>query len=248
MKNKAKKSGAGSKTKNIVFVIYDGVTMVDFVGATEVFYMVPGITLHWVAPTMNVITTSEKMRVLPTCTFDDAPHDIEVLFIPGGYTDGVTNTMFDKKYQEYIKHSAKRAKWAGSVCTGAFIAAAAGILDDCLVTTYWSQLDNLKLLQDKYNFLVVPGYPRFLLDDEHKRFTGGGISSSIDLALKLTEEIFDKETAEKAQLYIQYAPGPPVRSGDPCQAPVKISAEVLKGDADYSANMKKSVEKLLEKK
>lgn len=235
-------------TKNVVFVIYNGVTMVDFIGATEVFYMVPGMQVHWIAPAMDAILTSEKMQVLPTGTFDTAPDTIEILFIPGGYADGVNNTMFDTGYQDFIKTAAQRAVWTGSVCTGAFILAATGMLTNCAVTTYWSQLDNLKLLQDKYNITVAPGYPRFLVDPVNKRFTGGGISSSIDLALKLTEQIFDTPTAEQAQLSIQYAPGPPVQAGDPSEAPPEITMEVLAGEGDYSEKMRESVERLLHEK
>lgn len=233
------------QTKNIIFVLFDGVTLVDFVGATEVFNNVPGFNIHWAAPSMNAITTSEKMQVLPTCTFDNGPEDAEILFIPGGFSKGVSDAMFDNRYREYIKRTAEKAVWTGSVCTGAFILAAAGELNNCIVTTYWSQLDNLKLLSEKYNFTVVPGYPRFLLDEKNKRFTGGGISSSLDLALKLTEKITSKETAEKAQLFIQYAPGPPTRSGDPCQAPVSISTEVLQMQTGYTADMRQSTLKLL---
>lgn len=240
-----KSSVGDAATKNVVFVIYDGVTMVDFIGATEVFYMVPGMQVHWVAPTMAPVLTSEQMQVLPTCTFNNAPDAIEILFIPGGFYKGVTAAMFDKGYRDYINDAAQRAVWTGSVCTGAFILAAAGMLRNCQVTTYWSQLDNLKLLQDKYNITVAPGYPRFLVDAGNKRFTGGGISSSIDLALKLTEQVFDKTTAEKAQLCIQYAPGPPVNAGDPAEAPPEIVKEVLADEGDYSEKMRESVERLL---
>lgn len=238
-------TGNGATTHNIVFVLYNGVTLVDFVGATEVFNNVPGFQLHWLAPDNQPITTSEKMKVLPTGTFNDAPEEVEILFIPGGGSEGVNNAMFSNVYREFISKTAERAAWTGSVCTGAFILAAAGCLNNCMVTTYWSQLGNLALLNEKYQFTVMPGFPRFLLDEQHNRFTGGGISSSLDLALKLTEHIMGRTTAEKAQLGIQYAPGPPVQAGDPSEAPPQITFEMLQQEAGYTAAMKESVLKLL---
>lgn len=240
-----------NETKNIIFVLFNGVTLVDFIGATEVFNNVrdldgtPRFNIHWAAPTADAITTSENMRILPTCTFNNAPVEAEILFVPGGYWQGVSDAVFSQTYRDFIIKQSKTAVWTGSVCTGAFILAAAGGLNNCLVTTYWSQLENLSMLNEKYQFTVVPGYPRFLVDEERKRFTGGGISSSLDLALKLTEIIMGVEMAERAQLFIQYAPGPPTQSGDPCQAPVNISTQVMKMETDYTAQMKKMVNKLL---
>jgi cyclohexyl-isocyanide hydratase len=231
--------------KNVVFVLYDGVTLMDFVGATEVFNSTPGFTVAWLAPTNDPITTSEKMQVLPTGTFEDAPEQIEILFVPGGYYKGVSNAMFDLRYRKFIHETSKTAVWTGSVCTGAFILTAAGALNGCTVTTYWSQLENLSLLNEKYGLQVAPGYPRYLLDETRKRFTGGGISSSVDLALELVERIAGKETSQKSQLYIQYAPHPPNESGDPSQAPKEITDEVLEAEAGYTAEMKNSVLELL---
>ncbi|MBL7727439.1 MAG: DJ-1/PfpI family protein, partial [Dinghuibacter sp.] len=141
-------TGDATTNKNIVFVLYNDVTLVDFVGATEVFNNVPGFQLHWLAPDNNPITTSEKMRVLPTGTFADVPEDVEILFVPGGGSEGVNGAMFSPIYREFLATTATRARWTGSVCTGAFILAAAGCLNNCMVTTYWSQLGNLSLLNE----------------------------------------------------------------------------------------------------
>jgi cyclohexyl-isocyanide hydratase len=213
----------------------------DFVGATEVFNNAPNFVIHWLAPTMDAITTSENMQVLPTGTFEDAPSAIEILFIPGGNYKGIAPSMFDIRYRNFIALVSANAVWTGSVCTGAFILAAAGGLTNCVATTYWSQLGNLALLHKKLGITVAPGYPRFLVDVENKRFSGGGISSSVDLALQLVQVIADKETAEKAQLFIQYAPGPPNQSGDPSQAPTKITEELIAMEADYTLHIEQAV-------
>jgi cyclohexyl-isocyanide hydratase len=238
--------------KNVVFILFDKVTLMDFVGATEVFNNTPGMVIHWLAPTMDAITTSENMKVLPTGTFDkplpgsdDPLTEVEILFIPGGNYGGVGPAMFDERYRSFIQQTAAIAQWSGSVCTGGFIAAAAGLLNSCEVTTYWSQVPNLSLLKDKCQFTVAHGYPRFLLDEANRRFTGGGISSSVDLALALVEKITDTPTAEKAQLFIQYAPGPPVQAGDPSQAPPLIIEEVMEMQAGYTGEIYEAVQRLL---
>ncbi len=233
-------------TKNIVFVLYDYVTLVDFIGATEVFNNVPGFVIHWLAPTLDPITTSEKMQVLPTGTFKDAPGDIEVLFIPGGNYKGVGPSMFDIRYRDFIQEISARAEWTGSVCTGAFILAAAGGFNNCKATTYWSLLEIFSLLKDKYAITVnTVNYPRYLIDADKKRFSGGGISSSIDLALELVKRIVDNKASQTAQLYIQYAPAPPNQSGDPSQAPPEITKKALAEMVDYNAHMKSFVMQLI---
>jgi cyclohexyl-isocyanide hydratase len=236
-------------TKNVVFVLYDYVTLVDFTGATEVFNSTPGFVVHWLAPTMDPITTSENMKVLPTGSFDNVPDQIEILFIPGGNYKGIIASMFDIRYRDFISKTSKNAVWTGSVCTGAFILTAAGGLNNCQATTYWSQLENLSMLSDKYGISVdCNNYPRFLIEENQKRFSGGGISSSIDLALELVKRIVDNKTSEMAQLYIQYAPSPPNQSGDPSQAPSEITKEAITNEATYTAHMKEAVMELINEK
>lgn len=246
MSNSVIDTTAGNATKNVVFVLYDYVTLVDFTGATEVFNNVPDFVLHWLAPTMDPITTSENMKVLPTGTFDDAPDEIEILFVPGGNFKGISASMFDVRYRNFIGEASARAVWTGSVCTGAFILAAAGGLTNCYATTYWSQLQNLSLLKDKYGITVDEHhYPRYLIDAKQKRFSGGGISSSIDLALELTKRIVDNSSSQMAQLFIQYAPGPPNQSGDPSQAPPEITKEAIAMQTGYTAHINEAVMQLI---
>jgi cyclohexyl-isocyanide hydratase len=145
----------------------------------------------------------------------------DILFIPGGGA-AVTDNMLDENqiYLNFLREVAPSCHWIGSVCTGAFLLAAAGLLDGCDATTYWSQVGNLALFP---NVRVVPGYPRWVIDGMRRRFSGGGISSSIDLALELVQQLQGVETRQQVQLNVQYAPNPPLpSSGDPMLAPVSI--------------------------
>ena len=126
------------------------------------------------------------------------------------------------------------------MCTGAFILAAAGLLDGFEATTYWSQRENLALFP---KITVSAGYPRWVV--RGNRFTGGGVSSSIDLALELLSLASGPTASMTAQLFVQYAPDPPFASGDPSQASPEITATVRKNQEGFTAAIRKAVEKVI---
>lgn len=237
------------KVLTVGFPIYDDVTLVDFCGATEVFASPGGNGLFkpiWLAAEKRPILTSEGLHVYPNYTFKEKHPHIDILFIPGGGTGLIENAMFNKDVQGFIKKVAPSADWVGSVCTGAFVLAASGFLKDCKATTYWSQIPNLALLKKKLKLTIPKGNPRGVIDAKKKLFTGGGISSSLDLALMLVEKIKGKAYAQSAQLGIQYAPNPPVHAGDPEQAPKKLVQQQISDSAAYSQAYEEAVLILLQ--
>ncbi len=167
------------KPMAVGFPLYDGVTLMDFVGATDVFTVAFGnFTPIWLAEEKRPIKTSAGTFVYPNYCFDEAHPAIDILYVPGGHADGViNNAMFNTAFQNFIKATAAGAQWVGSVCVGAFILTAAGLLNNSTVTTYWSQLNNLRLLKNYYNIKIPEGYPRGIIDEQQKRFTCGGVSS-----------------------------------------------------------------------
>ena len=223
--------------------LYNGCTLMDFAGATQVFGAPYGFEPIWLAAE-NAISTTEGVSVFPNYHFDYHP-EIDILFIPGGGQDGVIATMQNKVYLDFIRKVSKTTIWNGSVCTGAFILAAAGILKNCTATTYWAQIPTLALLSKKMDLNIPSDYPRFLIDEKRKIFTGGGISSSLDLALQLVLKIKGLEAAQKTQLFIQYAPKPEINSGDPNQAPSYITDELRIDGLGYTKALSKAIEKLL---
>src|SRR6185369_4292129 len=213
-------------TVRVGMVLYDGCTLLDFAGATQVFAFAPGFEVVWLAPTLAPIETTEKVKVLPHATFGQAGK-LDILFVPGG-GDQVATVMQDATYVDFVKSAGSQAHLAGSICTGAFIVAAAGLFDGREVTTYWSQRENLALFT---NLTVSAGYPRWVIHGN--RFSGGGISSSIDLALELVNVISGPTQSMSTQLAVQYAPNPPFQSGDPAQAPPEVTAAVRKGQESF---------------
>jgi len=219
-------------------VLYNGCTLLDFAGATQVFAFAPGFEVVWLAPTMEPITTTENVRVLPHCTFADAGA-LDIVFVPGGGND-VGTVMQDSVYVDFVRTAGSQAKMAGSICTGAFIVAAAGLFDGYEVSTYWSQRENLALFP---NLRVSAGYPRWVIHGN--RFSGGGISSSIDMALEIVNRISGPTQSMTTQLSIQYAPEPPFRSGDPAQAPPSVTDAVRESQESFTAAINAGVEAVL---
>jgi cyclohexyl-isocyanide hydratase len=229
------------------FPLYDGVTLMDFVGATDVFNVACGsFTPIWLAEEKRPVKTSAGTFVYPNYSFTEAHPPIDILYVPGGNAVGViNNAMFNTAFQTFLKTTAAGTQWTGSVCVGAFILAAAGLLNNCTVTTYWSQLNNLRLLDEYCKIKIPEGYPRGIIDEKQKRFTGGGICSSVDLALMLVEKIRGKRMAETSQLYVQYAPDPPVHTGDPAKVPPALLKQVLISQAGITSLYYDAVQRLL---
>lgn len=136
---------------------------------------------------------------------------IEALFVPGGGNDYIDAVGKDKGLLDFVRHHAEHAEHVASVCTGAFVLAAAGLLDNLRATTHWMFLAELQQRYPKVS--VVNGYPRFVVDG--KFMTGGGISSGIDEALSLAGRIGGEQAGRAIELAIQYHPQPPYGVGDP---------------------------------
>lgn len=225
---------SSTRTLTVGFVLYPGCTLLDFAGATQIFAYTPGFQVVWIGQDLKTpIPTTESVTVNASATYADHP-PLDIVFVPGGGSEGVGAAMQDKDLITWLNAVAADAQWVGSVCTGAFILAAAGLFDGCSVTTYWSARPVLAMFP---RLEVVPGYPRWHIDDDNKRFSGGGISSSIDLALELVQTIAGTETANTSQLFVQYAPAPPVHAGDPAEASPELVISVTQSQADFTAGL-----------
>lgn len=224
----------------VAFPLYTDVTLLDFAGATQIFSMA-GFRVLWVGENHDPVQTSEGVAVYPNATYDHPRGDLKILFVPGGFS--THEAMVNEPLLDYVRAASQVAEWRGSVCTGAFLLAAAGRLRDVEATSYWAQLGNLMLLERKFGIRVAEGFPRGIFDDKQKIFTGGGVSSSIDLALELLIKMDMREAAQVGQLINQYAPAPPINAGDPSTAPADLVRKLSGGP--FVENMRMAVERLL---
>ena len=196
----------------IVAVLFSNLTQLDLTGPFEVFHRIPGAAVHLAAKTLDPVRAEGGLTLLPSVTFADAPA-ADVLFVPGGI--GVNDAMLDKEVLAFVR---RPAKWITSVCTGALVLGAAGLLDGYDAATHWAAMQYLP------RFGAKPIQRRVVVD--RNRITGGGVTAGIDIALTIAAETHGRVVAEAIQLGIEYAPDPPFDSGTPDKASADVRAAV----------------------
>jgi cyclohexyl-isocyanide hydratase len=197
-------------------VLFEGVTQLDFTGPYEVFCRMPGMKVHLVAETRAPIRTEFGLTITPDTTFVDAP-TLDILCVPGGW--GVNAQLENRAMLDFLRSRAPTARYVTSVCTGALILGAAGLLDGYRSTTHWMSVDFLA------RFGATHVNDRVVID--RNRITGGGVTAGIDLALVIAAQLYGDATSQAIQLAIEYQPAPPFNSGSPHAAPAAVRETVL---------------------
>ena len=215
---------------SIGMVLFDGVTQLDLTGPYEVFSRMPNTRVHLIAAAPTPVRTEWGMRITPDCTFGDAP-PLDVLCVPGGW--GVDACLEDEAMLEFLRSRAGQAAYITSVCSGALILGAAGLLQGYRATTHWLSLDLLE------QFGAVPVNDRVVRD--RNRITGAGVTAGIDFALVVAAELFGAPVAQRIQLAIEYVPDPPFQSGSPRTAPADVVDAVSGASAERLAHRREIV-------
>ena len=189
-------------TTRIGFVLFPKLTQLDLTGPFEVFGRLPDAQVLLVGAGEARSDTGLSLR--PDVGFADAPQ-LEVLCVPGG--PGVNAAMEDEALLSFLRDQASRAAWITSVCTGALVLGAAGLLRGYRATTHWLSLDLLA------PFGAIPVRERVVVD--RNRATGGGVTAGIDFGLRLAAELRGEKAAREIQLLMEYDPLPPYDAGSP---------------------------------
>lgn len=192
---------------NIVFVLFPNVTQLDLTGPLQVLSRLPGASVHIAAASMAPVPTDATLTLNPTCVFADCP-PTDVLVVPGGF--GVDDAMNDPGLMAFVRREGARARYVTSVCTGAFILGAAGLLKGRRATTHWAYHGDLARTG------AIPVKARVVRDGN--LFTGGGVTAGIDFAFTLAAEIAGDDVAKAIQLALEYDPSPPFDAGAPEKA------------------------------
>ena len=200
-------------TLHIGLLTFPKVQQLDLTGPYDVFASVPGVTVHLVWRNLDPLLSSTGLGLQPTTTFADCP-DLDVICVPGGV--GIDALLEDAETLAFIRHQAKNAQYVTSVCTGALVLGAAGLLEGKRATTHWASHSLLE------KFGAIPVKDRVVRDGN--LMTGGGVTAGIDFALTLIAEIFDANKSQTVQLQIEYAPAPPFDAGRPETAPAHVLA------------------------
>jgi putative intracellular protease/amidase len=197
----------------IAILLYDNFTALDCIGPYEVLHNVPGNEVEFVALKAGPVTAdSGTLSIVATSSIAEVTAP-DMLLIPGGPGDEVAAA--NPEILNWVRKVHKTTKWTTSVCTGALILAAAGVLDGLEATTHWCAFERLKELGAK------PTAERVVR--QGKIVTGAGVSAGIDMALQLVALEVGDDMAKAIQLGIEYDPQPPFDCGSPAKAPAEIA-------------------------
>lgn len=186
----------------IAFLLFPHLTQLDLTGPAQVLSRVPGARVEYVAATLDPVPSDCGLSLVPTTTMSEA-RAADVLVVPGG--DGAFDAMLDPDVVAFVRRQAEHATWITSVCTGAFVLGAAGLLAGRRATTHWASKPMLEA------FGAQPVDARIARDGAV--VTAAGVSAGIDMALWLAAELAGQSAAEAIQLQVEYDPQPPFDNG-----------------------------------
>ncbi|MEJ6595214.1 DJ-1/PfpI family protein [Parasphingorhabdus sp.] len=189
---------------HIVFLLFDGITQLDFTGPAQVLSRIPDAVVHTAAKEIKPIQTDSGFAILPSTNFANCPQ-ADLLCVPGGF--GTRDVIQDEATLQFLRDQATEAQYLTSVCTGSLALGAAGLLQGKQATCHWAYTSLLA------KFGATHEKARVVKDGNI--ITAGGVTSGIDFALTVVAEIAGQELAESIQLSLEYDPHPPFNSGHP---------------------------------
>lgn len=215
---------------NFGILAFPDVQQLDLTGPYEVFASASGTEVHLIWKDLEPIQASTGLTLRPTMTFANCP-PLDVFCVPGG--SGVNGLLPDDMVLNFVRDQAKKARYITSVCTGALVLGAAGLLKGKRATTHWNALDFLS------RFGAITIDERIAQDGN--LITAGGVTSGIDFGLTVIGALLGQTEAEIVQLSLEYAPAPPFSSGTPKEA----CSNVLNSARQRLSESREAREKLL---
>ncbi|WP_328362889.1 DJ-1/PfpI family protein [Mycobacterium sp. NBC_00419] len=194
----------------VAIALFPRNTALDAVGPYEVLQRIPSIDVIWVGHRRGEVRSDNGMLgLICDATFEEVTEPDAVVF-PGGI--GTRELIHDDQVLDWVRRVHQQTTFTTSVCTGSLVLAAAGLLTGLTAATHWRGAELLESLGAIYTpQRVVEHLPQRII-------TAAGVSSGIDMALRLVELLIDRQAAEAAQLMIEYDPQPPFDSGELAKA------------------------------
>ena len=211
----------------IAIFLYPGMTALDAIGPYEVLSRLPDVEIAFTGLQRGTITVDSGFLSLVADHAIDEVETADILVVPGG--PDVRAQCGNPQVVDWIRKIHATTQWTTSVCTGALILGAAGLLEGLAATSHWLARDEL------VNFGATPTPARVV--EAGKIVTAAGVSAGIDMALTLMARIAGKTQAQATQLLIEYDPQPPFHAGSPETAP-KTVVEALR--AEFAARLASS--------
>jgi len=206
---------------HIGFLLFPQVTQLDLTGPAQILGRIPGAQVHLLWKSRDPVATDVGFTINPTTTFADCPQ-LDVLCVPGGF--GIEGLFDDEETLDFLRRQGAQAKYVTSVCNGALVLGAAGLLRGYRSACHWMWREFLP------RFGAVPVAERIVRD--RNRISGGGVTAGIDFGLALAAELSGEEVAKTLQLAFEYDPQPPFDCGSPETAgPERVARlRMLQGD------------------
>lgn len=190
----------------LAMIAYPGMFPLDLVGPLSVFSLMGTHKVEIIWKTKENVRADAGLVLAPSMTFEEAPAEVDILFVPGGGL-GTVEAMKDPIVLDFLTSRAEKASYITSVCTGSLILAAAGLLRGYRATSHWAVRERLSELG------ATPVEERVVVD--RNRVSGAGVSAGIDMALTLAQTLAGETIARAIQLNIEYDPHPPFDGGTP---------------------------------
>jgi cyclohexyl-isocyanide hydratase len=216
----------------IGLLLFPDITQLDMTGPYEVFTKFPEAQVHLVWKSLDPVVANGGMQIIPTTTFAGCPQ-LDLVCVPGG--PGMNALLNDEETLAFLQGQAKGARYVTSVCTGALVLGAAGLLKGKRAATHWMSRDMLKA------FGAMPVAERVVIDGNV--ITGGGVTAGIDFALTVAADAFGEDLAKAIQLGIEYDPQPPFAAGSPDGAGPAIVEKTRAGATKRQAERREAVER-----
>lgn len=203
---------------DIVMALYENGTLLDFAGPSEVFHEVPNMRIRFASLNGGPVTLQYGVVFGKTERLADIPKT-DLLLVPGGPD---LREAMSPAFQKQLIRLGSSAKYITSVCNGSLPLAATGLLKGKKSACHWAFVNQLA------RYGAIPDPQRFVTDDNNRFMSGGGVTSGIDFALRVTAILRGQDASEFAQLVIEYDPDPPFKSGHPRVARPEVIAMVDK--------------------
>lgn len=217
----------------IGFLVFEGMDQIDLTGPFEILSRLPNATCRLYGKAIEPVRDIRGLRLVPDATLAAAP-SLDVLHVPGGH--GQEALMEDEEVLGWIRRQAEGARALLSVCTGALLCGAAGLLNGRRATTHWASFHLLPF------FGAIPVNQRVVVDGSW--VFAAGVTAGIDGALRLAAELRGDDVAQMIQLYMAYAPEPPFNSGTPETAPAAVLEQARRSSADITARREQTARRI----
>jgi transcriptional regulator GlxA family with amidase domain len=203
----------------IAIPLFDRLTALDAIGPYEVLQRLPGATVTFVGATRGEVRTDNGfLGLMADTTFEEIPTP-DVIVVPGGV--GTRALMGPNPLIDWILAAHPTTKYTTSVCTGSLVLGAAGLLTGLTATTHWGAYSELEKVG------AIPTAQRVVEHLDRRIITAAGVSSGIDMALRLSELLVDQTAAKAMQLMIEYDPQPPFDCGSMAKADTTVMERLI---------------------